>query len=439
MTDDQRIVSTTSVRRPARFRGQLLSSDYNDSQEEIISDIQQIAKVVNSLNTRLTNSILILNNENAYLRRRVSALKEQQTYTEKLAAKTGGLTTRFVDLSTSEGITFPNGLDDTHSAMLAAEYGEVTLPANSIENKFYVTSLATNKIITPPLDINVSGTFDKGEGDGLTNYERGGKVYEGRPEYAFNGINDLYWVRKIEFPIDSRVDQVECEMTIVVPEGSSTNANLIELVTFPNGAVDITELATASDLGNNFTRVSSFEPIDNLVSRRYHFPSTVVDQIKVRFRQRNWIEENGKKVFYYGLQELGLKLVDYDKQFTPGGSFGTNNSFIIAIPAPQGTLFKNLYSIDPSPNFLLEDSNKRHIHIRLCGSLDFSNNVLWDSDTSYPPQSTSTSISANVDTVYAFIQMNFVNSSGGVSSPFPIGTTPYLWGLGLTYSLLTSS
>lgn len=436
--EDKKIVNTVSVRRPARHRGQLISADYNDTQEEIISDIQELSSVVNSLNSRLTKTTLILNNENAFLRRQVNALREQQNYAEQTSVRFNTVVHRFVDFSNTEGITFPNGLDDSRSAMLSAEYGEITLPPNSIENKFYVTSLTSNKIVSPPLNLSVVGTFDKGQGEGVVNYERGGTVTEGTPEYAFNGINDLYWVRKIEFPIDSRVDQVECELTITVPEGSSSNANLLEVVPFPNGAVDVTELATASDLGNNFIRVSGFEPTDNLVARRYHFSAKVVDQIKIRLRQRNWIEENGKKVFYYGLQELGLKLVDYDKAYTPGASFGTNNSFILSIPAPQGTLFKSIYNISPSPNFLAEDFSKRHVHIRLCGSLDYNNNVIWDSDTTVPPQQTTNPITANSPNLYAFVQMNYVVSTGGVSSPYPLGTTPYLWGLALSFNLLSN-
>ena len=435
MSEDQRIINTTAVKRPARFRGQLLSADYNDSQEEIVSDIQQLSSVVNSLNSRLTKSILVLNNENSYLRRKVDALQNQQSYMEQSAVRYGIQVSRYVDLSNTEGISFPNGLDDSHSAMLSSEYGEVTLPPNSIENKFYVTSLTSNKLVSPPLNINIAGSFDKGEGEGFVNYERGGNVTVGNPEYAFNGVNDLYWVRRVEFPIDSRVDQVECELTVTVPEGSSSNANLLEVIPFPNGSVDVTELATASNLGNNFIRVTNFEPTDNLVARRYHFSATTVDQIKIRFRQRNWVEENGKKVFYYGLQECGLKLIDYDKQYLPGSSFGTNNSFILSIQAPQGTSFYKIYSINPSPNFLLEDFSKRHVHVRLCGSLDFSNNILWDSDTSYPPQQINTPITANTETLYAFVQMNFVNTSGGSLSPFPVGTTPFLQGLGLNYTL----
>lgn len=433
--EDKRIINPTAVRRPVPYRGALTSADYNDSQEEIIADIINLGNAVNSLNARLTRSALITNNESAHLRRQVNALREQQNYNEQTAAKFNTVVHRFVDLSNTEGITFPNGLDDSSSAMLAAEFGEVTLPANSIENKFYTTSLSSGKLVSPPLSIRVTGTFDKGAGEGTTDYEKGGKKYEGSPNYAFNGINDLYWVRKVEFPLDSRVDEVECELTVTVPEGSSSNSNLIELIPYPNGALDVMEIATASDLGNNFIRIPGFDPTDNLVARRYHFPSTVVDQVRIRLRQRNWVEENGKKVFYYGLQELGLKLVDYDKAFAPGANFGTNNSFILAIPAPAGTIFKSLYAITGKPDFLAEDFSKRHIHVRLCGSLDFSNNIIWDSDVDVVPQQTNSTLAANTETIYAFVQMNYVGTTGGVLSPFEIGTTPYLHGMGLSYTL----
>jgi hypothetical protein len=432
---DHKIINITSVRRPAKFRGQILSSDYNDTQEEIISDIADLANVVNSLSSKLSKTILILNNENSFLRRKVDSLQNQQEYSERISTTLGSVVSRYVDLSSTEGISFPNDLDDTRSAMLSSEYGEVTLPVNSVENKFYVISLTTNKVISPGLNIVVNGSFDKQDGNGIVNYERGGQVTLGTPENAFNGVNELYWIRKVEFPLDSRVDQVECELTVIVPEGSSSNANLIELIPFPNGSVDITELAVASDLGNNFTRVSGFTPVNNLTAKRYHFTPTIVDQIKIRFRQRNWVEENGKKVFYYGLQECSLKLIDYDKQYVPGASFGTNNSFIITIPAPSGTSFNKIYSINPEPNFLLEDFSNRHVHIKLCSSPDTINNVLWDSDNQFPPQSSSVPITTNTDTLYAFVQMNFVDSSGGLLSPFKVGTTPFMHGLGLSYTL----
>jgi hypothetical protein len=432
--EDKRIVNASSVRRPARFRGALSSADFNDSQEEIITDIQDLSSAVNSLSSRLTRSINILNNDNAHLRRQVNALREQQSFQESSAAEYNIIASRFVDFSNTEGITFPNGIDDSKSIMVSAEFGEVTLPPNSVENKFYTTSLISNKVISPPIHLIVKGNFDKQDGSGVVNYEKGGKVYEGKPEYAFNGVNDLYWVRKVEFPLSSRVDEVECELTATVPEGSSSNANLLEILPYPNGSVDVTEVATASDLGNNFIRVEGFEPTDNLITRRYHFAPKGVDQVKIRLRQRNWIEENGKKVFYYGLQELGLKLIDYDKEYSPQAAPNNNNSFILAIPAVIGYQFRDLFRVTGKPDFLAEDFTKRHVHVRLCRSLDFSNDIIWDSDRDVVPQRTSNALAINSEVIYAFIQMNYVSETGGVASPYNVGTTPYLNGLGISFT-----
>jgi hypothetical protein len=415
-----------------------MSSRYNDFQEGVIEDISNLAMAVNSLNTEISKSMLVLANESSYLRRQVRALKGQQDYAEKVSASSDALTFRYIDVGDTRGITFLNDLDDSRSSMLSADYGEVTLPANAIENKFYVTSLVNGVIVTPPdLLVSVKGTFDKIDGKGLINYERGGRVSPGDPTMAFNGNNQTYWIRKVEFPLDSRVDQVECELTVTIPESVSTDSNTIEVMPFPNGTVDITELATASDLGDNFVRVPKFEPIDNATATRYHFATKTVDQIKIRLRQRNWVEENGRKVFYYGLQELGLKFIDYDKNFSLNNTFGTNSSFVIEIPAPAGYGFNSIYRIDATPDFLLEDINKRHVHIRLSTTSDLSSGVIWNSDTTVPPQQASTPISAfGASVLYAIIELNYVSEAGGILSPFEVGTSPFFKGLGLTFTLL---
>lgn len=438
MSEDK-IVIPVSSHRVFPYRSPIASDNLNGLHQETRADIIELASAVNSINTKLTRAILSLEHNNQYLRRQVDALRNQQDYQEKVAAINNLLITRYIDFGNTEGLYFPNDLDDTRSAMLNAEFGEISLPVNYVENKFYSTSIRSGRIVQQPnLEYVVKGTFDKGLGEGLVNYERGGKVYEGDVSQAFNGLNDKYWIRKVEFPIDSRIDQVECELTVIVPQGTSSKANLLELIPFPNGSLDVTEIAISSDLSTNFTRVPGFEPKDNMVAKRYHFPATTVDQIKVRLKQRNWIEENGKKVFYYGLQELSLKLVDYDKTYTYGAPFGSNNSFIYRIEAPEGYVFTSIQRVDPTPNFLLEDPSSRHIHMRI-GSLDtVSNGIVWNSDTDLAPQDLATAIPVGTDTLYAFFELNYVASSGGILSPYLVGTTPYISGFGLSFTLIKS-
>lgn len=437
MNENNKIVMPQSQRYPARYRGPLLSTKYNDFQEGVIEDISNLSSAVNSLYSDVAKAMLILANDSSYLRRQVEALKNQQEYAEKVASESNSLAFRYVDIRDTEGISFPNDLDDSRSSMLSADFGEITLPVNYVENKFYVNSINNGVVITPPdLSATARGIFDKLDGKGIINYERGGKITPGDPLQAFNGNNQSFWIRKVEFPIDSRVDQVECELTVIVPESISTQSNTIEVIPFPNGTVDITELASASDLGDNYVRIPGFSEIENSQPVRYHFASKTIDKIKIRLRQRNWIEENGRKVFYYGLQELGLKFLDYDKSSGALNTLGQNNSFTMKIAAPVGYTFNKIYRIDPAPNFLLEDSTKRHLHIRLNTSSDFYLGTIWNSDENYPPQQTSTPVNAQgASELYAFVQMNFVSDSGGVLSPFEVGTTPYFRGLGLAYTL----
>lgn len=432
---DPKIVNPTSVRHPARYRGVLNSMDVNDFQEKVVKDIHDNARGINAVSSRLESSLTTVHNEVAYLRRLVDMLLSQRDYVEKADAASFGIN-RFMDFSDTRGIFYPGGLNDKFSAMVSAQFGEATLPANAIENRFYTTSIRSGVIVTAPdLVVRVTSTFDKGDGEGLVDYERGGRVTPGKPEWAFNGNNQLYWRRRVEFPLDSRVDQVEVELTVDVPSGASSEANLLEVYPFPNGAVDLMSVSTAGDLANSFTTLPGFSTADNTPYVRYHFSTQKVERVKVRLRQRNWVEENGKKVFYYGLQELGLKLVDYDKNYAATAAFGKNHTFISKITAPDGYGFNQIHRVLPEPNFLLEDTGRRHVRLRI-GTDDSFSTFLWDSDSHIEPQASGSQITlGSAATVYAAFELQFVEDTGGSLSPYPVGTTPFVKGLGLSYTL----
>jgi hypothetical protein len=157
-------------------------------------------------------------------------------------------------------------------------------------------------------------------------------------------------------------------------------------------------------------------------------------------RCRNWREINGKKVFIYGLQEVGLKLVDYNKTNNADETFGDNITAVVRIAAPRGHVFNSLYRIDTTPDIFLEDASNRHVRLRLSTTPNFSN-IKWDSSVNIPPQlGLTTGVSlGGVDTLYAIFTLSYVASGGGTQSPFPIGTTPVLKGLGLLVSVTQTS
>lgn len=432
---DIKIVQLSAKRNPGRERGPLSSTDANDFQDQIVHDLTELAGAANTNANKIVKALIDTYSESLYLKRRIAALEKSDSYREFISGKYATKLDRFIDFHNSEGILFPTALSSDKAASYKGQFGEISLPINAVENKFFNFSLRTREVIVPDdFSVDVAGVFDKADGNGIQNYEKGGDISEGEPRNAFSGINETTWARQVTFPLESDVDEVEVQLTAVVPAGISSQANLIEVVPFPEGSIDIVQLATSSDIGSAFQEVDGFEEENNIQSKRYHFSPRNVEQVRIRLRSRNWREIDGKKVFMYGLRELGLKLVDYKKDYTAIDSFGQNFTAVVKIDAPLNQVFSTLYRIDPSPNFLAEDSNSRHIRLRLSTTPDFSG-VFWDSSIDVPPQiGVTTGVTmGGTSTIYAIYTLKFVDSSGGFNSPFATGTTPTAKGLGLVY------
>lgn len=436
MSEDLKIVQPTIKRAPARARGPLSSEDYNDFQDQAYTDVVSLTEAVNALSNQITRMARGIDSDTQNLKRHIASLEERLAYNEFTSGKRSVAIDRYIDLHDTSSIIFPNNLLDSRRAEFKAQFGEIYLPANGVENKFYNFSLRTNQIVlAPDFEVDVTSTFDKLDGNGTKNFEYGGDVNTGTPENAFNGINESAWIRTVSFPLESPIEEVECQVTVVVPAGVSAQANLLELVPYPEGVTDIVELSTASDLSSAFVSLDSFVPVNNFISTRYHFSPRDVEQLRIRLKARNWREINGKKVFSYGLQEVGLKLVDYNKNSNSDQIFGDNVTAVLKLQAPREHAFNTLYRIDPNPNFFLEDASNRHVRLRIGTSPDFSN-VIWDSNKHVLPQhGVATGVALNgATTVYAIYTMQFVKNSGGYQSPFPVGTTPTIKGLGLLFT-----
>lgn len=434
--NENKIVQPGIKRAPGRHRGPLSSEDYNNFQDQAYSDIISLGNACNALANKLQRALRTVESENLQLKRRLEGIEQRFAYKEFIQGKTAVKIDRYIDFHNTQSIMFPTNLPDSKRAEFKSQFGEIYLPANGIENKFFTFSLKNGSIVLPSdFNVDASGSFDKVDGNGIRDYEYGGEVNAGEPRNAFNGINESAWIRTVTFPLESTVEEVEVQLIAVVPAGISSQANLIELVPYPDGAVDVTQVATSPDLSSAFVLIDNFVESNNTPASRYHFSPREVEQVRVRLRCRNWREVNGKKVFMYGLQELGLKLVDYNKLDTADESFGQGITSVIKIDAPTGHIFSSLYRIDTYPNFFLEDSGSRHIRLRLSTTPDFSN-VKWDSSQNVlPQQGISTGVAiGGASTLYAIYTLTFVDSSGGFQAPFPVGTTPTIKGLGLLFS-----
>ena len=431
------IVQPQSNRDPQRFRGHNSSEEANRFQDNVVADIHSLSAAVNAVHSRLVSFAGDRDAEVAFLKREVADLKSTIDYREHTFGKAGLRIDREIDFHNTSGFIVPFNLSAKKVATFNSRFGEIYLPANAIENKFYNLSLRTTEIVLPSdLVVETTNLFDKSDGEGIQDYEKGGKLSETDPQNAFNGINEKSWIRSVEFPLESNIDEVEAQLDVIVPAGASDRGNLIELIPFPEGSIDVTLLATSPDLGSSFTMVDNFKETNNMIAKRYHFTPRNIAQIRIRIRCRNWREINGKKVFTYGLQELGAKHIDYVKEFVDGDAFGDNVTHIVKIDPPTNHRFNKIFRIDPKPFFIDEDINSRHVRLRLSTTPDFSG-VFWDSNIHTPPQ---TSVTSGISTgsalaVYALYTLKYVSSTAStLSSVFSAGTTSYQKSLGLVFS-----
>jgi hypothetical protein len=422
-------------------RGPFVSEDWDKFSEATVEDIFQLSSKHAGLVVLTERQLEGILREQRFLGRSVAFLKASLRHQERIRGQNGVKIPVWHELYDAAPVSFLDGTPLSLRAQVATTYGQATIPMNGIEPKFYSTSLTTGEIRrNENLTVEVTGTFDKLDGNGLTDWEytsQQDRLDEGFPNLAFNGNNIDRWVRRIEFPLDSDITEVETQITVRVPRTNNPESNMLSIHPHPLGNIDILGVFTAPDLSDSFTTLSDFSEVLNSRERRWFFPATTIQQVRVRLRQRDWVEENGKKVFYIGAQEIGLYLVDWDKTYVEGGALTDNHSFITKLSAPTGFTFATLHSFQSDPMYTDETDGSRHTHFRITTD-DLITDLRWNSDTDALPQTLSTGIDlGNSADIYVFTTLNWVAESGGMSSPFEVNTPPYVNGFGVETTLVS--
>jgi len=425
------------------FRGPIESGPENRHKDQVLSDLKTLQSAAN-VNARATlNYAHIGQREGDTSRMKVQANRASMDFYQKIKAMQGERIGMWFDFHETKPISFVPGSDIARRAMVSAQYGEATIPLNKIESKTYtIPILSEGGLSTLETSVVVDGIFDKGEGDGVVDYEGNGEdptLEETPTGNLANGQNLEYWRRRAIFDLSSDVTEVEAEITLQLPEQSNLFANVLSVHPFPLGTVDITGLWTSPDLSSSFSAVDGFSELLDAGKTRWLFPTQEVAQVKVRLRQQNWFEENGKKVFEYGMQELGVMLVEWDRHYdAAAASFADNHSFVVRVDALDGMVLNKLHGFYSGPDYLLESAGSRHLHFTIATTAD-GTNVIWSSDASAAPQALTNPIDlGSNETVYVIVTMNWAETVTE-GSPFLARTPPFLNGLGLDVTMVEAS
>ena len=150
----------------------------------------------------------------------------------------------------------------------------------------------------------------------------------------------------------------------------------------------------------------------------------------------------------YGLQEVGLCLVDFEKtnSSTDFSSWiqqtnSENISMCHEIKAPEGFFFNAINHFSSDPDFTLEDSANRHIVYRIYDDdpTQSAGLEIWNSTNTLPQNMPSTlgsqlAIAGNITSLFVVTSMRFVETIGGSNSPYRANTPPYVNGFTIEYS-----
>jgi len=419
-----------SQQRPLPARGQPSSSEIRATNDQVITDIKGIASVANTNATDIIELKQLLFNE---LRALKSGITAFYNFTDSNninnAESSNGLPFAYINSFSNTNDAYAHaGTPPEHLATINNDFNQLVLPKNNALSLFYeIPNDRPGEIVSKSPEVSVEGTL---EYDGI--------VSPGTPDNAFNGNNTSHYVRKVSFPYHHDVTKVEMEITINVPAG--TDANVLQLLPTPFGSITVKDIQYTSDLGEgwlslgNLTNlygyddeqgVRHFTPQRNMYPIQIFIPPTTIRRLKITVEQDNWIEENGRKVFYYGFQEVGLLFIEWEntKDITDPFNVSKNNNLLFKVSAPAGYKFTDLayfnsnpYDTSSDPALLWQVGIQKY---------DFSSsNIIWQSNNGALPQNMTVPppISGSISNVYVKCILNMATSE----SPYMIGTPAFV-------------
>jgi hypothetical protein len=301
----------SSVNKQVGFRSPTSSSEHNAHTEEIFNDIMGLYDVANKLENELASSNQAFELTGRFqhlhaqkLEHRIVQLEEElQKAKSGEALKTAYLFTEHM----TEDLTSPQYerayIDATHEVL------HIPITGKSISKVYIYDEVAKEIHVPDALHVDVFPVT-----------KNGWRIEENSPVHAFNGDNNSYWHRKVIMPLeDAPQKDVTAELIVTLPDTiiSNRDVNTIYIKTFPVHSLQIDKVEYR--LEGDWVLVPGWEvDADNNPAPQSYagniklcFPNIAMSQVRVSMTQYNWFEEDHKKVYHFGLQEVGIFYTDY--------------------------------------------------------------------------------------------------------------------------------
>jgi len=305
------------IKDEVKYRGPATSHNYNFTQEAIAFDLVNLYNLVNTYSETLTEVGVAHVIENLYSQGRINQLEYEFMI---MRAKCEDLGHSF-DLNrdrTKHIYVLPERMyteeDMNYPANIDLIYRQVNLPRFSQIYKLYLYNEVDGRITIPDtLKIDITP-----KPDNL-------RVFDNGFEKCLNGNQHEFWIRRIINNKDSAVEtiiELELPDTII----ASRDINCLEFQTYPYHSLDIMSIEYKVNAGwrhvpgfKSYWGVQSeikWEPpninyevfyIQYAENVKLCFGKTPMSRLRIKLRQRTYIEEHDNRIFYLGFKHFNLK------------------------------------------------------------------------------------------------------------------------------------
>lgn len=285
------------IKREAKFRGPTSSQDQNNTIEESFYDLLTLFNSANFIEKRINAIRHVFSIENTFLQLKTQELKNKLDALQLEMEKTDTVFNRKFFIKdfdiTADSSIIAASLDTQH------QIATIPLSGKSL-SKVYLYDDINDKVVFPD---SLVITLDP-PADNIS-------IIDNDIINAFS--NDFnYWFRKVITSTDIIDPCIECIITIDLPDDiiSNRDINTINIHPFPVKTVDI--MAIEYQLDSNWQSIPGWNgPILESGNIKLYFPQIQAKQVRIRLRQQHWIEEDYKKVFHLGAQEIGIFYTEF--------------------------------------------------------------------------------------------------------------------------------
>ena len=396
-------------KKPQQYHGPMSSTDFNTRIEQNYADLVYLYNKYGVLDKKMSEIIERVIKENLFLSAaiqdladRIRAIESQNTNQMSIYSKSQ------IDLIPFIGTQY--AIPASQALEYNEYYNQLTLPvvSGSSYSKIKFINPTHGQVIPDFLETRIDNSLSGGDTTGA--------VIDTTPvQNALLDQPDKVWRRNVILNSPNPLG-VSMYLYVKVPSGSigSTLTNNIRLTPFPASGVDVVKVEYTTKTNPTLSNKDGYLPVNpgyydgqydaigkvapggwttsgsdsiqNAGPLNFLFAEAPVTAIRILLRQKNYIVENNKYVYTYGLSNLDVR---YEKYLPTGKTF-------IKFTAPDGKTINEITNVSP----------KIYNMSQSLVSQAFSYRVFYPNGSTYTPNSNTGTSNA----VYIELTLNMLDN-----------------------------